>query len=163
MASPKLVERRAQPFASIHVDIAPDQLASVIDKSFGTLFGWLAQRGIQPAGAPFVKYNVVDMAKRLDLELGVPVTAPVQAAGEVLAGTLPAGRYAVVIHRGHYNGLREATAELLQSAQALSVTWDAASAPSGERFAARLETYLTDPSKEPDPTQWQTEIAIKTR
>lgn len=37
----------------------------------------------------------------------------------------------------------------------------AASAPGGERWAARLATYLTDPATEPDMTRWQTQLAFK--
>lgn len=163
MQTPQLVERAAQPYVFIHADIAPSELSAAIDRSFGRLFAWLNQRRIQPAGAPFVKYNVVDMTQRLELELGVVVATPVDGTAEVQAGTLPAGRYAVLIHQGPYDGLREATARLLQSADALHVQWDATTTAKGERFTARLETYLTDPSKQSDPARWQTEIAIKTQ
>ncbi len=29
------------------------------------VFGWLAARGIQPVGAPFFRYDVVDMERQL--------------------------------------------------------------------------------------------------
>jgi effector-binding domain-containing protein len=163
MTPPILVDRPAQPTAAIHASAPAHQLAGVIDRSFRTLSAWLSGRGLEPAGGPYVRYLLIDMGGELELELGVPVAAPVRAAGDVLAGTLPAGRYAVVVHEGHYAGLREATALLLQSAQGLGVAWDTAPSPRGDRFAARLETYFTDPAKEPDPARWRTEIAIKTR
>lgn len=165
MTTAQLVERAARPYVAIRTEVKPQELSQAIDGAFPRLFGWLAQKGQQPVGAPFVKYNVIDMERALQLELGVPISAPFQtdAASDVQAGTLPAGRYAVSIYQGHFSGLREANAALLRSASTLGVQWDTTPTPQGERFAARLETYLTDPSKEPDPTRWQTELAIKTR
>jgi effector-binding domain-containing protein len=163
MTTPDLVNRAPQPFVAIHAEVKPQELSAVIDRSFRRLFGFLAERGVPPAGAPFIKYNVVDMERALDIELGVPVAAPVEASGDVHAGTLPTGQYAVTIHHGHFDGLRDATAALLQCAQRLGVEWDASSTPQGERFVSRLETYITDPTKERDPARWQTELAIKTK
>lgn len=163
MATPQLVERPARPFVAIRTQIKPAQLSEAIDRVFPRLAGWLATKGVKPAGAPFVKYNVVDMERTLQLELGFPVAALVEASEDVHSGTLPAGRYAVSIYLGHYSGLRDANATLLQSAEQLGVHWDTTSTPDGEVFAARLETYLTDPSQERDPAKWRTELAIKTK
>jgi effector-binding domain-containing protein len=119
MTAPQLVERTARPYVAIRSEVKPTELSQAIDRAFPRLFGWLAQKGLQPAGAPFVKYNVIDMERALQLELGVPIGAPVEAENDVQAGTLPAGRYAVAIYQGHYSGLRDANASLLQSAKNL--------------------------------------------
>jgi effector-binding domain-containing protein len=163
MATPQLVERSAQPFVAIRSEVKPTELSQAIDSAFSRLFAWLGEAGIPPAGAPFIRYKVVDMERKLHVELGVPIAAPVEASGDIHAGSLPAGRYAVSIHQGPYSGLRDANAALLQSAKQLGVEWDTTPTPDGEAFAARLETYLTDPSKERDPAKFQTELAIKTR
>lgn len=31
----------------------------------------------------------------------------------------------------------------------------------GDRWGARIETYFTDPTVEPDPSRWTTEVAIR--
>jgi len=31
----------------------------------------------------------------------------------------------------------------------------------GERWGCRLETYLTDPSEEPDMNKWETQLAFR--
>ena len=51
----------------------------------GEVFGWLGTRGLAPAGAPFLKYNVIDMVRQLEVEAGVPVAAPVAGRADELA------------------------------------------------------------------------------
>jgi len=58
------------------------------------VFAWLATKGIAPAGAPFIRYLTTDMARKLDLEVGVPVAAAVPGDGRISAGVFPAGPYA---------------------------------------------------------------------
>jgi len=70
-------------------------------------------QGITPAGPPLIRYLVIDMAGELQIELGVPVTAPVTASGRVQPGVLPEGRYAVLRHTGPYDGLVASNAALL--------------------------------------------------
>src|SRR5215472_16933119 len=40
-------------------------------------------------GPPLIRYLVIDMAGELQIELGVPVAAPVTASGRVQPGVLP--------------------------------------------------------------------------
>ena len=46
-------------------------------------------------------------------------------------------------------------------AAAQGLTWDMSPGEEGERWGARLETYLTDPSEEPDMSKWVTELAFR--
>ncbi len=73
------------------------------------VFAWLGGRGAAPAGAPFWKYNVIDMAAKLEIEAGVPVAAAVAGDDRVVSGVLPAGRYATLTHVGHPSELMAAT------------------------------------------------------
>jgi len=127
----------------------------------GEVFAWLAAHGGAPNGPPFWKYNVIDMARGLEIEAGVTVAQPVAGDGRVITGTLPAGRYVTVRHVGHPSTLMAATASLLDWAAQRQLTWDVSPSPDGERWGARLEFYLTDPSVEPDMNQWVTELAFR--
>jgi hypothetical protein len=55
----------------------------------------------------------------------------------------------------------EANAALLAWGTEQGVVWDTWAAENGEGFGARLESYLTNPNEEPDPTKWETEVAIR--
>jgi effector-binding domain-containing protein len=79
----------------------------------------------------------------------------------VLAGVLPAGRYATLRHTGHPDALLGVTAALLEWAGKEGLAWDVTSTPDGDRWAARLEIYETDPAVEPDMTKWTTQLAFR--
>lgn len=125
------------------------------------IFGWLGARGIAPAGPPFLRYNVIDMERQLEIEAGVPVASPVESDGHVRAGTLPAGRFATLLHVGAPPTLRAANAALLDWAAERDLTWDMSQAGQAEKWGCRLEIYLTDPAEQPDPSKWETRLAFR--
>src|SRR5262249_60222583 len=98
-----------------------------------------------PAGPPLIRYLVIDMAGELQLELGVPVAAPVAASGRVQPGVLPEGRYAVLRHTGPYDGLMASNAALLQWARDNGVEFDTRDTPQGTAWRGRAEHYRTAP------------------
>jgi effector-binding domain-containing protein len=159
-AAPEIVTRAAQPYAAIRARVAWAELDG-LGARFGEVFAWLGARGLTPAGAPFFRYNVIDMARVLEVDAGVPVAAAVDGDGHVLSGTLPAGRYATLTHVGHPSELFGVTGSLLDWAAAQSLTWDMSPGEDGERWGGRLETYLTDPGEEPDMSKWVTELAFR--
>jgi effector-binding domain-containing protein len=163
MTIPRIIERPAQAYVGIPAELTLAEVAKAVDGKFPRLFAWLAERRIDPCGAPFLRYYRIDMAKTLDVEFGVPVALPIEAAGEARSGTLPAGSYAVLIHEGPYDGLVSVNAALIDWAKHRDIALDSTPTPAGERFACRLETYLTDPRQESNSAKWQSEVAIKLR
>lgn len=158
---PRIVERAEQPYAAIRARVTMQELGTVLPPLHGELFGWLGAHGATPAGAPFWKYNVVDMERILEVEVGVPLAAPVEGDGRVLAGVLPAGRYAFTSHTGHPAELYNATATLLDWGAEQGHAWDVTDTPDGPRWGARLEFYNTDPREEPDMNKWETDLAFR--
>ena len=158
---PTIQSRSAQPFVAIKTAVSMDQLGTVVPPLTGEVIGWLARGGAAPAGAPFWKYDVVNMPGSLEIQSGVPVARPVNGDERVTAGTLPAGRYVTLRHVGHPDTLAAATGALLEWAAQQGLKFDVTPSPDGERWAARLEIYLTDPSQQPDMNKWQTELAFK--
>ena len=76
----------------------------------------LASKGVKPAGAPLWRYLVIDMAAKLEIDVGVPVATTLTDDNRITADPLPAGRYATLIYTGPYEGLMQATADLLARA-----------------------------------------------
>ena len=101
------------------------------------------------------------MARKLEVEAGVPVAQPLTGNGRVIAGALPAGRYVTLCHIGAPETLAGATASLLDWAAARGLTFDMSPSAEGERWAGRLEIYLTDPRDEPDMSKWETLLAVR--
>ena len=160
---PKIEERAAQHYAGIQATVPMGGISGAVDDAFPELFGWLAGTGTTPAGPPFIRYLVIDMEALLQLEFGVPVAAPVTGSGRIKPGILPAGRYAVLRHSGPYDGLIGANAALQRWAQDHDLEFDVRDTPEGSAWGARFEEYITDPSGEPDPSKWETDVAYLLR
>ena len=111
---PRIEERAAQHYAGIQATVPMGGISGAIDEAFPELFGWLAKTGTAPAGPPFIRFLVIDMEALLQIELGVPVAEPMTESGRIRPGVLPAGRYVVLRHTGHYDGLIAANAALQQ-------------------------------------------------
>jgi effector-binding domain-containing protein len=156
---PQVQQRAAQHYAAIPMTVTMDTIPQAVDQAFPELFGWLAAQGLEAAGPPFIRYLVIDMAAELKIELAVPVGRPVAGSGRVQPGVLPEGRYAVLRHTGSYDGLFSANAALQRWAAEQGVTFDTWAAPDGAAWRGRIEQYITDPSKEPDPSKWETDVA----
>jgi effector-binding domain-containing protein len=157
---PRIVERAEQPYVAVSGLVTMGTVSAAADR-IPDLFGWLGTRGIVPAGAPFLKYTVIDMDREMEIEAGVPVTTPVAGAGDVFGATLPGGRYATVTHVGSFDGLVAATAGLLAWAERQGLAWDMTPTPAGERWGCRLEVYRTNPAEEPDPDKWETDLVLR--
>jgi len=158
--APEITQRPAQPYAGISAWVTMAAVGSVADR-IPEIFGWLGARGIAPAGPPFFRYHVIDMERQLEVEAGVPVASAVEDDGEIRAGTLPAGRFAVMTHTGAPDTLVAPTADLLAWAQERGLTWDMPRTDAGERWGCRVEFYLTNPAEQPDPTKWQTQLTFR--
>lgn len=163
LTEPKLEDRGARPYLGIRVRVTMKEMETeLIPRLLGEVFAWLEQQGVAPAGAPFVRFHVIDMESTLDIELGVPVLIPMSGEGRIHAGVLPAGRYAALVYTGGENGVR-ANRALLDWGADQGLVWDTYEARGGDGFGARYETFLTGPEDEPDPANWDTEVAIRLR
>jgi RNA polymerase sigma-70 factor (ECF subfamily) len=160
MSSPQVVTRPGQPYVGVRDSVTITTIGRLADR-IPQLIGWLGERGSAPAGAPFLRYRVIDMAGRIEVEAGVPVAVPVDGDGEVFAAELPAGRYATVTHVGHPDGLLDATTALLAWADAQGLAWDVHGSPDGDVWGCRLEVFNTNPMEQPDPSRWETDLVFK--
>jgi len=158
---PELKDKGEQPYAAIRTKTAMKDLPTVIPQSIGQVFEWLEKRGTSPSGPSFIRYLVINMATKLEIELGFPVAKEMPGEGMVTTGVLPAGHYASLTYTGDYSGLMAANATLLEWGAKKNLKWDTFESKDGDGFGARLEWYLVDPHDEPDPSKWKTEVAIR--
>lgn len=157
-AEPTLVRRKKQNYVAIRRQLSMREISKVLPPLMTEVFTWLGRKGAKPAGAPFWRYRVVDMPGNFEIDVGVPVARAVRGDKEVTADALPAGRYATVVHVGHPKELQKATAALLAWAEENGIQWQM----DGQRWAGRVEWYLTNPDIEPDKRKWRTELAFLT-
>lgn len=160
ITEPKLEDRKDQHYVGVRTQVEMREFPVVIPQLLGETFGWLGSQGVPPAGAPFMRYHVINMESKLDIEMGVPVASATPGNGRVAPGVLPAGRYASLIYTGVANGMK-GNAALLDWGAAKGLVWDSWVAENGDGFGSRFESYLTDPAVEPDMAKWETEVAIR--
>ena len=158
---PTIVERKPQFYVAVKDRVTFSEMKPAVDRAFPMLFGWVGRTGVQPAGAAFFRYNVIDMAGKLEIEFSVPVTERVEGEGDIIAGTLPPGRYGQITWTGPYDALLDVNAVLIGWAREKGIRWDMAETPEGDRFAARFEIYENDPSTVESPQDLITTVAIK--
>ncbi len=142
----------SQPIVGIRVTSKMTELGQIMGPLFGDVMAHIQQSGQHPAGMPFAIYHGMNDGE-VDVECGIPVASPIDGAGRIEAGELPAGTVATVTHTGPYEGLGGTWASLTQwmSSQGLSPA------------AAPWEVYVTDPGAEPDSSKWRTEIYFPVR
>jgi effector-binding domain-containing protein len=158
VGQPRIDIRPEQAYMGIRVQTPMKGMSKAVGKLFKEINSWAKQHALRPAGPPFLRYHVIDMAGEMDIEVGIPVAAPLPEEGRISTGMLPAGRYASLVYIGSgYTGNKA----LLDWARANGYALDRWQDPKGDGFRARYETYLTDPAVEPRKTRWEVEVAIK--
>ena len=85
----RVEERAAQPYAYVQdANVHAGNFAVIADR-FGEVFGWLAERGVEPIGPVFFKYDVINMPGPMHIQAGVPTAE--QATGAAWEEPAPAG------------------------------------------------------------------------
>jgi effector-binding domain-containing protein len=144
---PQILQTAAQPTAIIRLTIPRAEIRNVMGPGYRELMAAVAAQRIAPAG-PWFSHHLRMDPDTFDFELGVPVTAPIAAAGRVQPGELPAATVARTVYRGPYEGLGTAWARFN--------AWIAAE---GHTPAPNLwECYVAGPESSPDPATWRTEL-----
>jgi effector-binding domain-containing protein len=100
-----------QPVLSIRATVQIVDLAQAQDDCLLALSSYLQQCGAQLAGPPFVRYHTFTQTET-DLELGIPVVAPIAGEGRIAAGELSGGPAISTWHIGPHDTLAEAYARM---------------------------------------------------
>jgi effector-binding domain-containing protein len=163
MTEPQIEQRPAQPYLGIARRIT-DGVPAFVDRAFPELYRWLAEHGAKPSGPPFIRFRELDPhGEPLEIEVAAPVDGEAPGDDRVSGGSLPAGRYLTLIHRGPYRS--ETTPDLAAAREQLT-TWAAEQGIVYSRETGRgttlpcaVERYLIGPLEEPDFMKWETEFA----
>ena len=103
----QIVEREAQPVASIRVKCKPDEISATLAVVLPEVITHLNASGAKMMGVPFSRYHDLGGAE-IDLEAGIPVAKPITEKGRVKNSELPAGTAVMAWHIGPYEKLPEA-------------------------------------------------------
>jgi effector-binding domain-containing protein len=147
MSDIRITEHNEQATAGVRQTVPMTELTEFFGRAFGATMAALEASGIHPAGPPFGKYYGMP-AETVDVEAGFPVATAFGGSGDVVAGTLPAGRVVEAVHVGPYDTLETTYAEVQRFMDDKGLT----------AGPVMWENYLSDPEREPDPATWRTQI-----
>ncbi len=136
-----------QPAAVVRAEVPMAEIRTVFDRGFGEVMRVAEDQGVAITGPPFGFYPRMPTST-VEVAVGFPVSTAITPDGDVTPFELPGGRVVTGIHLGPYESLEATYRELTE--------WAAAE---GHSLAGQMwESYLTDPSAQPDPATWQTRI-----
>jgi effector-binding domain-containing protein len=142
-------ELEPEPIVIIRVRSRVGHVGEAFGDVIPELFAALDAVGSRPAGPVVARYSNA-AGDSFDVEIGVPVSSPVEPTGRVEMAALPGGPAATTIHVGAPDGLRTAFDEFHHTVDAQGHSHR------GDPW----ERYLTNPDEEPDMSKWQTELVI---
>jgi effector-binding domain-containing protein len=145
--TPQIVQADEQPAAVIHLVIPRAEIVESMDSAIAEVLSTLAAQGLSPAG-PCFSFHMRRPTGTFDFEVGFPVDRPLNPAGRVKMGKLPAAKVARTVYRGGYEGLGAAWGEFC--------AWLDAEGLNPQDCL--WERYVSGPESNPDPATWRTEL-----
>lgn len=154
VSGPEVVERPEVPYVAFRDRVPFKGFATHTAAMHGELARWLQSHPVDTTGRQFLRLHVIDLSDRATVSVAVPVASADVAAQAVeggedsrmVADSIPAGRYATLTYMNH--GVK-ANLTLTKWCVAQGLEIERLRDDTGNTFAARLETLLTDPAQEP--------------
>jgi len=126
----RIEEAQARQTAVVTARLPMAQVPEWMSGAFREVFAVLGRQGVGPAGPPFARYTMAPEA--FEIEAGVPALR------------------AVTTHLGPYDRLGDAVEAATRWAQVRGI----------DITGPHWEVYHTDPSAEPDPERWRTDVVV---
>ena len=160
MTEPAFETCPEQPYVGKRVVMPMSHFEARVPALMAEVAEWMDRRRMKASGPSFLRYLVIDMPDRIDVEIAYPVDEAPEVDGSVVRGRLMAGRYATLTFTGVDNAV-PANKRLIEWIDEQGHEMDSKQTDDGEAFTGRIETLLTDPEREPDQAKWITKVAIK--
>ncbi len=146
----EISQQASRATLSIRFRAPIQELPQHFARVYGTLLRYLGEAGGQVAGYAFASYYNMEL-QDVDVEAGFPVAAPLAGTGDIRAGTIAAGTFAICHYTGPYNGIAPAYDTLTKYAE------EHGYAPSGIAY----EWYLNGPEVPPQELRTDVMFPVK--
>ncbi|TLV03379.1 GyrI-like domain-containing protein [Dyadobacter luticola] len=161
LSEPKTEFRPERPYLAIRKKVHMFDIPNALPPLIPEVKQWMDQRKIEPAGYDFFLYKSIDPQNELECEAGFPVARAVEGDEYVQAGAFPAGNYASLVYTGDFKYMMEAHKALESWIEAQGLKEKRETIEGTACWGSRTEVYLVDPTLEPNPEKWQTEIVFQ--
>lgn len=112
----EIKQQADQPTLSIRFRAPVQELPQHFGRIYGAIMQYLGTLGEPHAGGAFAAYYNMDM-QNLDIEAGFSVPKPLAGKGEIKAGMIPGGLFAICHYTGPYDKVGPAYEQLTQFAK----------------------------------------------
>ena len=80
-----------------------EEISVVATEGLQKVFGFLAEQGVEIAGAPYLAYsNGNDDFTQFDVELGIPIAGEIAVSGDFIMSKTCEGKAVTAMHKGAY-------------------------------------------------------------
>lgn len=138
-----------QPTLVMITKVPEKMISDFIGKAFHTVAGYIGRSEVDFAGPPFARLRALDERfSQFEVEAGFPIDRALEGEGEVLASNLPSGPVATVTYMGPYDQMKPAYDSIYRWIEEQG----------GKPDGAPWEIFFSDPTEQPDPSTWRTDI-----
>ena len=104
-------DQEPQPVLSIRQTVSLASLPQAQGDCLAALWRFMQRKEVAAVGPPFVRYHAFG-DEEIDVEVGIPVSAPTTGDGRIVSGELPGGPAITTWHIGSHATLADAYARL---------------------------------------------------
>jgi len=133
---------------SLKEKCAMDKLSSKMFDMYTTLMAYLKNENIEISDSPFAIYHLCKDEGFTILECALPINQKVAKKDDIEFIKIPAGKTIMASHFGHFHTVKT-TYEAIQKYVDKN---------NFEINGSPWEMYITDPTKEPDQSKWETKV-----
>lgn len=139
---------KSQRALATKTKVAMEEMDTKMEECFDKVNETIQKYNLQMTGAPFAIWHEWNEDGESTMECGIPVSKPVKITGDVRVISTYRGKVVTALHAGSY--------------ETSGNTWEALDKYIEENNlevnGAPWEVYLADPSNEPDPEKYRTQI-----
>ncbi|MFN8207735.1 MAG: hypothetical protein U0T82_10080 [Bacteroidales bacterium] len=141
--------KEVPPFAYIYLErkTTRNEVSENLEQAYALLLKQITNPGIQMAGAPFARYTMIDSLNTI-VRAGIPVQPWFRPGPKVKLDTSNKVKALVGYYYGPYSGISSASEKLIKYSRTHHYNLEDYS----------WESYVTDPTTEPDSSKWLTEL-----
>jgi effector-binding domain-containing protein len=142
----QVVEVASLPAISITDSVSATTYGPFMEESMGNLYMYALRNEAQFKGHAYTAYHHWDPPEHIVIEVGIPLASPIKGEGVIKAVQSPGGKAVRATHWGAYEKIGPAHEALQQYIDVLDL----------ELIGTPWESYITNPTQEPDTARWET-------
>jgi len=144
----EITEIQGQTALTIKGTCNINEIGDKLGEFYGKLMAYATKRKVEPAGPPYAIYYEWNEGGTTTFEAGFPVEGEVKGKDDILATNSPGGKVVKILKVGSYEDSYIAHDAIQKYIKVNGL----------EMTGPPWEVYVTDPTKEPDDSKWETMI-----